>query len=183
MVIAIGEGERIVEVLTELGAMLPRPLITLERVRVCKRDGQALTKPQHLPDSDPSGLGVWQKLMVYSDEQARSGQRPLHPQLIRTLRAAGASGATSLRGVWGYQGDHQPRGDSFWQLRRRVPIVTVIVDTPQRIRRWFDLVDELTRETGLVTSEIVPAFRATAPQLTEGGLRLARLGNSSAAGA
>ena len=85
---------------------------------------------------------------------------------MRTLRAAGASGATSLRGIWGYHGDHQPHGDSFWQLRRRVPIVTVIVDTPQRVRIWFELVDQLTRDTGLVTCEIVPAFRATGPQLT-----------------
>ena len=93
------------------------------------------------------------------------------------LRAAGASGATSLRGIWGYDGDDRPHGDSFWQLRRRLPIVTVIVDTPRRIRPWFELIDELTRETGLVTSEIVPAFRATGPQLTLGGLALAQLGN------
>lgn len=34
------------------------------------------------------------------------------------------------------------------------------------------LVDELTNETGLVTSEMVPAYRAGA-QLEHGGLRLA----------
>jgi PII-like signaling protein len=76
--------------------------------------------------------------------------------------------------VWGYHGDHRPHGDSFWQLRRRVPILTVIVDTPERIRRWFGVVDELTDETGLVTSEMVPAFRATAEHRTSGGLHLAQ---------
>jgi PII-like signaling protein len=91
--------------------------------------------------------------MMYSGEQAQSGEHPLHQQVIRTLRAAGASGATTLRGIWGYHGDGRPRGDSFWQLRRRVPLVTVIVDTPPRIRRWFELVDDLTSETGVVTSE------------------------------
>jgi hypothetical protein len=50
----------------------------------------------------------------------------------------------------------------------------VIVDTPGRTRRWFELVDELTAETGLVTSEIAPAFRAAGPERLEGGLRLAR---------
>ena len=35
------------------------------------------------------------------------------------------------------------------------------MDTPGRTRRWFDIIDALTDETGLVTSEIVPAFRAT----------------------
>ena len=36
------------------------------------------------------------------------------------------------------------------------------------------IVDELTDEAGLVTSEMVPAFRATGPQISRGGLTLAR---------
>jgi PII-like signaling protein len=174
MVIAVGDGDRIAEVLAELGALLEEPLVTLERVRVCKRDGQRLAEPRHLPANDASGLGVWQKLMVYAGEQSRHEGHPLHLQLIRALRAAGAAGATSLRGVWGYHGDHVPHGDSFWQLRRRVPVVTVLVDTPERIRHWFAIVDEITSETGLVTSEMVPAYRATGPNLERGGTRLAR---------
>jgi PII-like signaling protein len=174
MVIAVGDTRRIADVLPELAAMLPRPLVTLERLRVCKRDGAKLTEPRHLPDRDPSGLAMWQKLMVYTGEQAHYDGQPLHRRLIRELRAAGAAGATCLRGIWGYHGDHPPHGDSFWQLRRRVPVVSVIVDTPDRIRRWFTIVDELTRETGLVTSEMVPAFRATAAEFESGGLRLAK---------
>lgn len=174
MVIAVGDTRRIVAVLPELTAMLWRPLVTLERLRVCKRDGIKLTEPRHLPDRDPSGLAMWQKLMVYTGEQAHYDGQPLYQRLVRELREAGAAGATSLRGVWGYHGDHQPHGDSFWQLRRRVPVVTVIVDSPARIREWFGIVDRLTNETGLVTSEMVPAFRATAPQFSTGGLGLAQ---------
>lgn len=173
MVIAVGDGQRIAELVPELGKMLTTPLITLERVRVCKRDGQLLSEPHHLPETDASGLGIWQKLMVHSGEQSGHAGRPLHHQLIRRLREAGASGATSLRGIWGYHGDHQPHGDSFFQLQRHVPIVTVIIDTPKRTRDWFAIVDELTDETGVVTSETVPAARSTGPDLTRGGLALA----------
>ena len=49
---------------------------------------------------------------------------------------------------------------------------TVLVDRPDRIHRWYEIVDELTDQTGLVTSELVPAFRATGPDLLEGGLHL-----------
>jgi PII-like signaling protein len=173
MIISVGDGQRIARALPELGAMLQRPLITLERVRVCKRGGVRLAEPRHLPQTDPSGLGIWQKLMIYHGEQARHQGRPLQHALIRGLREAGAFGATSVRGVWGFHGDHAPHGDSFWQLCRRVPVATVIVDTPVSIRRWFELVDELTDETGLVTSEMVPAFHATGPGLDHGGLELA----------
>ena len=33
-----------------------------------------------------------------------------------------------------------------------------IVDTPERIREWFAIVDELNDEAGHVTSEMVPAL-------------------------
>jgi PII-like signaling protein len=173
MIVAVGAGERIAAALPELRALRPEPLLTVERVRVCKRDGRRLAAPELVAGTDPSGLAVWQKLMVYCGEQSRHGRRPLYVELVRALRAAGAAGATSLRGIWGYHGDHAPHGDSFLQLRRRVPIVTVIVDTPERIGRWFAVVDELTDETGLVTSEQVPALRAAGPGIARGGLRLA----------
>jgi PII-like signaling protein len=173
MVIAVGAPAPIAAALEELRTALDDPLVTLERVRLCKRDGELLAEPEPVAGSDPSGLGVWQKLMVYCGEQSRHEGRPLYAELVRALRGAGAAGATALRGVWGYHGDHEPHGDSLWQLRRRVPVVTVIVDTPERIRRWFAIVDELTAETGLVTSEQVPALRATGPDIARGGLRLA----------
>jgi PII-like signaling protein len=173
MIIAVGAGERIAAALPELRALVAEPLMTLERVRVCKRDGRRLGAPEPVAGTDASGLAVWQKLMVYCGEQSRHQRRPLYAELIRALRAEGAAGATSLRGIWGYHGDHAPHGDSFRQLRRRVPVVTVIVDTPERIGRWFAIVDELTDETGLVTSEQVPALRAAGPGIARGGLRLA----------
>ncbi|HEX6712357.1 MAG TPA: DUF190 domain-containing protein [Thermoleophilaceae bacterium] len=153
MVISVGDGGSIAAVLPELEQLLARPLATLERVRVLKRDGQRF--------GAPAADGPLQKLMVYAGEQAQHGGRPLYAQLIRRLRAAGAAGATCLRGIWGYHGDHAPHGDTMWQLRRRVPVVTVIVDAPDRIARWFEIVDELTTETGLVTSELVPATPLT----------------------
>jgi PII-like signaling protein len=173
MVMAVGAGERIADAVAELRALPAEPLMTLERVRVCKRDGLPLGTPEPVAGTDPSGRAVWQKLMVYCGEQSRHAQRPLYSEIVRALRSAGAAGATALRGIWGYHGDHAPHGDSFRQLRRRVPVVTVIVDTPERIERWFAIVDALTDETGLVTSEQVPALRAAGPGIARGGLRLA----------
>ena len=112
--------------------------------------------------------------MVYAGEQSRHRGRPLSGLLLQRLREAGAPGTTSLRGIWGYHSGHAPHGDSFWQIRRRVPVVSVVIDTPERIGEWFAIVDELTDEAGLVTSEMVPAFRATSAQVQRGGLRLAR---------
>jgi PII-like signaling protein len=174
MVVSIGPGEQIAGVLPELASMIEEPVATLERVRICKRDGQLLTRPAELPGVDEHGLALWQKLMVHASESARYDGHPLHRALIQRLRAAGVSGATTLRGIWGFHGDHRPHGDRLLQLHRHVPTVTIIVDRPDRIGRAFEIVDEVTSERGLVTSEIVPAALAAAPARRTGGLRLAR---------
>lgn len=174
-VTSVGAGNAIAQTLAELREHLERPLLTLERVRVCKRDGVVVQAPSELPDTDAAGLGVWQQLMVYTGEQARHGRHPLYIELIHRLRLEGAAGATAVRGIWGYSGEHAPHGDRLFAVRRRVPVVLTVVDRPAAARRWWQVIDELTSEAGLVTSETVPAFRAVDPGGTRGGLRLARL--------
>ncbi|MDQ6642319.1 MAG: DUF190 domain-containing protein, partial [Actinomycetota bacterium] len=174
MVLVVGEGPRIRRVLPELGALLRRPMITVERVRVCKRDGQLIARPHALPDVDAAGLGLWQKLMVYTSESHLHDGEPVHRGILRRLRSTSARGATSLRGAWGFHGEQEPHGDRFLQLGRRVPVVTVVVDTPQAIAASFAVVDEMTQEHGLVTSEMVPAMSyASGSGGVDGGLRLA----------
>jgi PII-like signaling protein len=173
VVIAVGAGEKIAEVLSELGGLLHEPLLTLERVRVCKRDGELLATPHKLPDTDEHGLAMWQKLMVYTSNAATHDGQPLHHAIVRRLRESDAAGATTLRGIWGFHGDHAPHGDKFFQIRRHVPALTIAIDTPERTARSFEIINELTSEHGLVTSEMVPAFRAIGENGNKGGLRLA----------
>ena len=173
MVVAVGSGERIARVLPELGALLREPLVTLERVRLCKRDGELLATPHELPGTDEHGLALWQKLMIYTSHAATHDGRPLHMEIIRRLRESDAAGATAVRGMWGFHGEHAPHGDKFFQVRRHVPVVTIAIDTPERTARSFAIVDELTAEHGLVTSEMVPAMSATSETEQRGGLRLA----------
>ena len=182
MIQSVGEGASIASALVEISAMLDGPTMTLERARVCKRDGVLLAEPQRPPSTDAAGLDYWQKLVVYAGEQTRHGRQALHGALIERLRREGAAGATALRGQWGYHGDHAPHGERFWSLRRHVPVLTVILDTPANALRWFEIVDEMTGETGLVTSEIVPALRAGAPDFEHGGLRLAQAPAADASG-
>jgi PII-like signaling protein len=173
MVMSVGAGDRIADALAELDELLGEPVRTLERVRVCKRDGISLAAPHDQPATDPTGLNVWRKLTVICGEQSRHDGRPLAEALVHGLRELGAAGATALRGIWGFHGDHAPHGDTLWQLRRRVPVIVTTVDTPARSRRAFELIDRLTAHDGLVLSERVPAFRATGPEIALGGLRLA----------
>ena len=163
MVIAVGAGEQISRVLPELGAVLRRPLLTLERVRVCKRDGHCLARPDR---AGPGGDGRWQKLMVYTSEAVKHQGQPVHRAIVRRLRSAGISGTTTLRGIWGFHGDHAPHGDRLLQLGRHVPTVTIVIDTPERIATAYAVIDELTSGRGLVTCETVSRLDEAGPQVS-----------------
>jgi PII-like signaling protein len=175
MIIAVGTGEQVTRAVPELAGLLSRPLLTVDWVRVCKRDGTLLARPHPLPAVDEQGLMLWQKLTVYTSEATRYDGVPIHRALIRRLRQSKtASGATALRGIWGFHGDHAPHGDKLIQLSRRVPVTTIIVDTPERIARSFDIVDEVTGRDGLVTSEMVPALIEIDGAKRRGGTRLSQ---------
>ncbi len=174
MIIAVGPGAELRPLLPGVAGLMQRPLLTLERVRICKVDGRRLAEPQTVPGSDEAGLRTWVKLMVHADHDTRHGGRPLFVELVRRLRAAKAGGATVLQGIWGFHGDRPPQGDRLLSLRRHVPTTTIVVDTPERIRDWFAIIDELTDQGGVVTSELVPAFNARGEWGEAGGLRLAR---------
>jgi len=173
MVIAVGDGQAIGRVLPELGGLLHDPLISVERVRICKRDGELLERPHRLPGADEHGMALWQKLSIFASEAAHFRGQPLHRAVTRRLRTTGASGVTTIRGIWGYHGGHAPHGDRAFRVVRHVPTLTIAVDTPERIAEIFPIIDEVTRDRGLVTVEMVPALRARSGKEERGGFRLA----------
>ncbi len=174
MLLAVGTADQAQAAATELAGLIPHPLLTVERIRVCKNGGRLLARPPALPDTDVDGLSLFQKLMVFTDEDARHAGQPIHRALVRRLRESRhAGGATVLRGLWGFTGGRAPHGDRMFALSRDVPVATITVDTPQAIARSFEIIDELTAEHGLVTSETVPAMLALDGGDRRGGIRLA----------
>jgi PII-like signaling protein len=175
MVIAIGTGDQATAAIPELDAMLRQPLLTLERVQLCKRDGQLVARPTALPATDETGRELWQKLMVYTSEATLHEGVPIHRAIVRRLFDSDAArGATVLHGIWGFHGDHKPHGDKLIQLTRQVPVTTIVVDSPERIAASFDIIDTVTGRHGLITSELVPALVSIDDGERLGGTALAR---------
>jgi PII-like signaling protein len=157
MVVAVGDAADISRGLVQIERLLAKPLFTTERVRVCKRDGALLQPPLSHSSAPEHDLEMQHKLTVIVSEAARHEHRAVYLELVRRLREARCAGATSVRGIWGFHGEHPPHGDRLLALRRHVPVITTTIDTPEKIAQLFGIVDELTRERGLVTSELVPS--------------------------
>ncbi|MFV8165675.1 DUF190 domain-containing protein [Mycobacterium sp. 134] len=176
MIIGLGTGPQVNAVLGELTELLENnPLLTVERAQLCKQGGQLLACPAELPDTDEKGRPLWQKLMVHTSETAQHDGVPVHRAIVRRLLQSGtAGGATVLRAVWGFTGEGKPHGDKLFQFGRQVPVTTIVVDTPQRIAASFEIIDEITREHGVVSSERVPSVTVTDTGQRFGGTDLAQ---------
>lgn len=157
MLLAVGEASALRKAAPQLAGLIDEPVATIERVQVCKVAGRLLSEPARIGSRDGSGLRISQKLMVHIDEQCRHGSQPVYRELIRRIHAAGGAGATALRGVRGFYANRPPFSDRFLSLRRSVPVIVVIVDAPEKISSLWPIVDELTAQSGIVTSELVPA--------------------------
>lgn len=175
LVVGVGTASQVASACAELRALIPDPLLMIERVRVCKRNGELIERPHALPAKDAQGLDLFQKLSIHTPEDALHDGAPIHRALLRGLRESRrVSGATVLRALWGFHDGRAPHGDRLLQLSRHVPVTTVIVDTPDAIAAAFEIVDEVTGERGLVTSEMVPAAIAIDRGHQRGGRHLAR---------
>ncbi len=175
MVCAVGPASGLAAAGPELAELAPGSLATVERVQVCRTAGRELGPPSPPPASARGQ--VWQQLTVWTLETdpAPGWGEPIHGALVRALRRRGARGATALRGVWGHRDGAAPAGDRLWQLRRRVPVMTLVADAPERIAAHYAVATRLTARAGVITSEYLPAFRAAGPGVTLERLALSDL--------
>lgn len=162
MILAVGATDRVLQIIPEVGGLLRNPLMTVEPIRTCKRDGEFMAVPDRSAGTDEYGMALWQKLSVYAPETAQHDGQALHRVLIQRLLAADVSGVTTLRGVWGFHGDGAPPWHSARRPARSRPTMTIVMDAPERIPAAFAIIDEVTADQGLVTSEMIAATQAPA---------------------
>jgi PII-like signaling protein len=119
-------------------------LVTVEPVERCARIERATLHTEAT------------RVTLVTSEVASRGSRPAYVELIHRLRREGAAGATAQRGVWGFRGEGEPHGDRVLALRRDVPMVVEVVDSPERAERWLEMARELGCEGDLVYVQEVP---------------------------
>lgn len=172
-IIAVGPLDPLRRSLPRLTQLLAEPIVTLERIAQIKHDGELLEPPPTIARSRLDRPDGWQTIRVYTRRNAQVHGHPLHSELVRCLREAGAAGATTILGDWGFSGDEQPYGDRFGRVTSHRPTYTVYIDRPQKVAELWPLLDELTAEHGIVTSLRVPGYRERSGDIVHGSLDMA----------
>lgn len=164
MVLGVGPAAAARQAAAELRLLPGVEAVTLDAAQLCKTGGRLLGRPER----------AWprQRLIVHTAASDLHDGLPVHRGLVRALIGVGpTAGVTVLHGVWGYQGDREPHADRMFQFGRRAPVTTVMIDTADRIAAAFGVVDEFTREAGVVSVGPVPAAVAIDDGERRGSLR------------
>ena len=172
-IVSVGPRELLARCLPRLAEALHDPVVTLEAIAQVKHDGRLLEPPPSVATRERDEPDLWQTIRVYTRRSAQVDGRALYSELTRRLREAGAAGATTVLGDWGFSSDEPAHGDRLGRIGSHRPSYTVYVDRPERVAEIWPVIDEVTAEHGVVTSLLVPGYRERIGETTHGSLDVA----------
>ena len=100
-------------------------------------------------------------IRVFIGESDTWHHQPLAAALIERLRREGFAGATVFHGVAGFGAHSVLHTASLLRLSQDLPVIIEIVDSPERVPRLQEILDEMVSE-GLVTMEKVQVLKYSA---------------------
>lgn len=110
------------------------------------------------------------QLTIFIEECDTWHHRPLSAEIVHRAHEAGLAGATVFRGIEGFGASSVMHGFRLLSIKQDVPLVIVIIDDEERVRRFLPTLQELIDE-GLVIVEDVDVMRCAQPRQAHGDVR------------
>jgi PII-like signaling protein len=104
--------------------------------------------------------GTARRLTIFIDEGDRAphSMKPLYCEIVHRAHQAGLAGASVFHGIEGYGASRQVHVNRVLSWSADLPVVIVIVDSPDRIDGFLPVVQSLVID-GLVTVDDLRAIR------------------------
>lgn len=94
------------------------------------------------------------RVTIVVGEADRWEHRPLSEAIVEMLRAEGCAGATVLRGVAGFGRGSRIHTANILRLSEDLPVVILLVDTPERVERVMPRIEEMVAGGLVMTDEV-----------------------------
>ena len=154
--------ERVNEVLPKLTEIASQGLIEVQDTTVINPTSRP-SKTQ--PAAVAAKLQSTAKLMrILIGESDRWQEKPLYQALVQALRANDIAGVTVYRGILGYGANRRMHKDSALNLSHDAPILLTVVDTEEKLRAFFPVLDQMVKQ-GLVAMSDVEVIKYSHAQL------------------
>lgn len=148
--------EKVEELLPKLNELAGTGLIEIQDTTVLKpaeTEAQKKKSPETaLPPLRREGKA---KLMrIYFGENDKWRDKPLHKALIESMRANDLAGVTVYQGILGYGANRRIHRDSTLHLSHDRPIMLSVVDTEEKLRAFFPILDSMVQQGLVVLSDV-----------------------------
>jgi PII-like signaling protein len=125
------------------------------------------------------------RLTIYVGEsdRAKGTHEPLAAQIIQRAATAGMAGASAFRGWEGFGSSEHIHTARLLSLSEDLPLVVVIVDTPERVAAFLPQLDDLIAEGTAVVDDVdLIQFGTGAPDGTAPGAEVEAEGGTAPGG-
>jgi PII-like signaling protein len=163
----VESAERVAEVLPKLTEIAAHGLIEVQDTMVIN---PASDQKRPKPEPAAAKLQSTAKIMrILIGEQDRWQDKPLYQALVQALRANDIAGVTVYRGILGYGANRRIHKDSALNLSHDAPILLTVVDTEEKLRAFFPVLDQMVKQGLVVLSdaEVIKYSHADPPTKEE----------------
>jgi len=151
----IESPEKVEELLPKLHELTGTGLIEVQDTTVVKpteTDASKKKSPQEPPPLKQQGKA---KLMrIFVGENDKWNGIPLYRALIESMRANDIAGVTVYHGILGYGANRRIHRDTALHLSHDRPIMLSVVDTEEKLRAFFPILDSMVQQGLVVLSDV-----------------------------
>jgi PII-like signaling protein len=150
----IESADKVGELLPKLHDMVGTGLIEVQDTTVVK-PSELSTKKEPLPMTPPLKREGKAKLMrIFIGENDKWHDKPLHKALVESMRANDIAGVTVYQGILGYGANRRIHKDSTLHLSHDRPMMLSVVDTEEKLRAFFPVLDDMVQQGLVVFSDV-----------------------------
>jgi len=102
--------------------------------------------------------GTQKLVRIFIGEGDKYKGKPLYKEIVNVCREKGVSGATVLRGIYGYGKSSIIHSSRTLALSNDLPIVIEIIDTPEKIDEILPEIEKIMTH-GLITWELAHVIK------------------------
>lgn len=86
-------------------------------------------------------------MRIYISSTDKIDHKPLYEAIVFFAKQNGLQGATVLKGVMGFGASSKIISASMWEITEKLPIVVEIVDHPEKIHLFADLLQPMLEKS------------------------------------
>src|SRR5579875_361990 len=143
--------DRVQEVLPKLIEMAGNGIIEVHDTTVIRPTPSG----EQRPEAPPAKLQAQARIMrIFIGENDKWNGKPLHQALVQAMRANDIAGVTVCRGILGYGANRRVHKESTLNLSHDAPILLTVVDTEEKLRSFFPILDQMVQQGLVVLSDV-----------------------------